>query len=71
MVIQAWDIRPGADFVVAMREGDGALGADLGPVLSPEYLRSDFALSEWDAAYGGLDVDALLPGPWAFTDPQL
>ena len=50
VVIQAWDMRPGADFVAAMREA-AACAARTVPVLSPEHLRSDFALSEWDAAY--------------------
>ena len=50
VVIQAWDMRPGADFVAAMREAAARAERTLA-VLSPDYLRSDFALSEWDAAY--------------------
>jgi transcriptional regulator with XRE-family HTH domain len=49
-VIQAWDFRPGSDFVAAMRKAAVECQRTLA-VLSPEYLRSEFALSEWAAAF--------------------
>jgi tetratricopeptide (TPR) repeat protein len=50
VVIQAWDFRPGSDFVATMREVTARSERTLA-VLSAEYLRSDFGLSEWAAAY--------------------
>ncbi|MGI9099207.1 MAG: TIR domain-containing protein [Solirubrobacteraceae bacterium] len=50
VVIQAWDFRPGSDFVAAMRKAAAECRRTLA-VLSAEYLRSEFALSEWAAAY--------------------
>ena len=50
VVVQAWDFRPGSDFVVDMREAAAGAERTLA-VLSPDYLSSDFAVSEWAAAY--------------------
>ena len=50
VVIQAWDFRPASDFVAAMREATARAERTLA-VLSPEYSNSEFALSEWGAAY--------------------
>jgi hypothetical protein len=50
VVIQAWHFRPGQDFVQAM--DDAAKQADRTlAVLSPAYLRSQFAGAEWRAAF--------------------
>ncbi len=49
-VIQAWDFRPGGNFVLDMQEA--ALKAQRTiAVLSPAYLESRFAASEWAAAF--------------------
>jgi hypothetical protein len=49
-VIQAWDFRPGGNFVLDMQhaaaEGDRTIA-----VLSPAYLRSGFTAAEWGAAF--------------------
>jgi tetratricopeptide (TPR) repeat protein len=50
VVIQAWDFRPGSDFVAAMREAASTTERTLA-VLSPDYLGSPFALCEWTAAF--------------------
>lgn len=48
--IQAWDFRPGANFVVEMQKA--AVGSERTiAVLSPDYLRSLFAMAEWAAAF--------------------
>lgn len=51
VVIQAWDFRPGSDFVVemhkALTECDHVVA-----LLSPAYLESGFGTSEWAAAVG-------------------
>lgn len=50
VVVQAWDFRPGADFVVemhrALTECDHVVA-----VLSEAYLQSGFATAEWSAAF--------------------
>ncbi len=56
--IQAWDFRPGSNFVLEMQEAaDAAERAVM--VLSPDYLKSKMAASEWAAAFAkdpqGLD----------------
>lgn len=49
-IVQAWDIRPGNNFVVAMQ--DAAAQADRTiAVLSPNYLGSEFVKPEWAAAF--------------------
>ncbi|HWN41748.1 MAG TPA: toll/interleukin-1 receptor domain-containing protein, partial [Thermoanaerobaculia bacterium] len=48
--IQAWDFRPGGNFVVGMQRA--AIGSDRTiAVLSPDYLHSLFAMAEWVAAF--------------------
>ena len=48
--IQAWDFRPGGNFVVEMQRA--ATGSDRTiAVLSPDYLRSLFAMAEWAVAF--------------------
>jgi len=48
--IQAWDFRPGGNFVVEMHRA--AAGSDRTiAVLSPDYLRSLYAMAEWAAAF--------------------
>ena len=49
-VLQAWDFRPGANFVAEMRRSL-ARASRLLAVLSPAYLFSPFARAEWDAAF--------------------
>lgn len=49
-IIQAWDFRPGSNFVLAMQ--DAAAKADRTVmVLSDDYLRSQMAAPEWAAAF--------------------
>jgi len=48
--IQAWDFRPGSNFVHEMQKGASEAERTL-VVLSPDYLRSGFAASEWMAAF--------------------
>jgi len=52
VVIQAWDFRPGANFVLEMQRA-AELASRTIMVLSPDYLDSQFASSEWAAAFGG------------------
>jgi tetratricopeptide (TPR) repeat protein len=48
--IQAWDFRPGQNFVIEMHRA--AAGSDRTiAVLSPDYLRSLYATAEWAAAF--------------------
>jgi hypothetical protein len=49
-VIQAWDFRPGANFVVEMQDALTKASRILA-VLSPNYLESSFAFAEWAAAF--------------------
>jgi len=49
--IQAWDFRPGKNFVLEMQEAARKADRTL-MVLSPDYLRSQFASPEWAAAFG-------------------
>lgn len=48
--IQAWDFRPGTNFVLEMQEA-AAKAVRTVMVLSPDYLTSEFAASEWAAAF--------------------
>lgn len=48
--IQAWDFRPGTNFVLEMQEA-AAKAVRTVMVLSPDYLTSEFAVSEWAAAF--------------------
>jgi|GEM_PF-2430661 TIR domain/CHAT domain len=49
-LIQAWDIRPGSNFVVEMDEAATRALRTI-PVLSQAYLGSDYAFAEWAAAF--------------------
>jgi hypothetical protein len=50
VIIQAWDFRPGSNFVLEMQKA--ATEADrIIMVLSPDYLKSQFASPEWGAAF--------------------
>ncbi len=49
-VLQAWDIRPGSNFVLEM-QGAAALAERTIAVLSPDYLTSSFTQPEWAAAF--------------------
>ncbi|MET0399894.1 MAG: FxSxx-COOH system tetratricopeptide repeat protein [Longimicrobiaceae bacterium] len=50
VVIQAWDFRPGSNFVLEMNEG--LKEADrVVAVLSPDYIASRFTAPEWAAAF--------------------
>jgi tetratricopeptide (TPR) repeat protein len=48
--IQAWDFRPGSNFIHEMQKGSSEAARTL-VVLSSDYLRSGFAASEWMAAF--------------------
>ncbi len=52
VVIQAWDFRPGANFVLEMQKASETASRTI-MVLSPDYLKSQFASPEWAAAFGG------------------
>ncbi len=58
VVIQAWDFRPGSNFVLEMQRA-AAKAARTIIVLSPDYMNSQFTGSEWAAAFandpGGLN----------------
>ncbi len=49
-IIQAWDFRPGSNFVAEMDEAARRAERML-LVLSPAYLSSDYAFSEWATAF--------------------
>jgi len=49
-IIQAWDFHEGQNFVVEMQEAATNAKHTIA-VLSPDYLSSDFAKSEWTAAF--------------------
>jgi TIR domain len=49
-IIQAWDFRPGSNFILEMQRAASEAGRTI-TVLSPDYLKSHFASSEWAAAF--------------------
>ncbi|GJE18235.1 toll/interleukin-1 receptor domain-containing protein [Methylobacterium marchantiae] len=49
-IIQAWDFRPGSNFVIQMQEAATKAERTI-MVLSPDYLTSQFAAPEWAAAF--------------------
>ena len=49
-VLQAWDFRPGSNFVLNMNEASAEAERTIA-VLSPAYLQSRFTASEWAAAF--------------------
>ena len=48
MIIQAWDFRPGGNFVLDMQRA-ASLAEKTIVVLSPAYLQSEYTQSEWAA----------------------
>jgi TIR domain len=60
--LQAWDFRPGEDFVLRMSQAIAQARRVLA-VLSPRYLRSTYATDEWTAALVRTEgkADRLLP----------
>ena len=57
VVIQAWDFRPGSNFVIEMQRAASKAARTIA-ILSPDYLESKFATSEWAAAFAQ-DPDGL------------
>jgi tetratricopeptide (TPR) repeat protein len=49
-VLQAWDFRPGSNFVLDMQRASGEAKRTIA-VLSPDYLSSRFTQPEWAAAF--------------------
>jgi TIR domain len=49
-VIQAWDFRPGSNFVLEMQKAASEADRTI-MVLSPDYLKSQFTSPEWAAAF--------------------
>ena len=49
-ILQAWDFRPGANFVLAMQQAAAQAERTIA-VLSPNYLTSRFTQPEWAAAF--------------------
>jgi tetratricopeptide (TPR) repeat protein len=49
-VLQAWDFRPGSDFLHQMQEATSTAGRTIA-VLSPAYFGSEFGEAEWRAAF--------------------
>lgn len=50
VVIQAWDFRPGSNFILEMQKAATEADRTI-MVLSPDYLKSQFASPEWAAAF--------------------
>ncbi len=50
VVIQAWDFRPGSNFVVEMDRASKQAQRTMG-ILSPDYVNAMFTQSEWSAAF--------------------
>jgi hypothetical protein len=49
-VLQAWDFRPGKDFLYEMQQATSTVGRSIA-VLSPAYFASKFGEAEWRAAF--------------------
>ena len=49
-VLQAWDFKPGSNFVLEMHTAAQSAQRTIA-VLSPDYLNSNYTLSEWAAAF--------------------
>jgi TIR domain len=49
-VLQAWDFRPGSNFVHQMQQATSSAGRTLA-VVSPAYFESGFGEAEWQAAF--------------------
>ncbi|UBF30082.1 toll/interleukin-1 receptor domain-containing protein (plasmid) [Kovacikia minuta CCNUW1] len=52
VVIQAWDFRPGGNFVLDMQRASAECEKMIA-VLSETYLTSEYTQSEWGAAFAG------------------
>jgi hypothetical protein len=50
VILQAWDFRPGSNFVLEMQEAARKASRTI-MVLSPDYMKSQFAKPEWAAAF--------------------
>jgi tetratricopeptide (TPR) repeat protein len=50
VIIQAWDFRPGSNFIIKMQEAAQEADRTIA-VLSPDYLKSAFTHPEWAAAF--------------------
>ena len=50
VVVQAWDFRPGSDFVLEMQRAATEADRTI-MVLSPDYLKSQFTSPEWAVAF--------------------
>src|ERR1700722_9563612 len=50
VVIQAWDFRPGSNFVLGMHKAANDAERTI-MVLSPDYLNSAYSAPEWAAAF--------------------
>ena len=50
VILQAWDFRPGSNFVLEMQDAAKKAARTI-MVLSPDYMKSQFASSEWAAAF--------------------
>ena len=50
LVVQAWDFRPGSNFVLEMQNATANSERTI-IVLSPDYLNSEYAASEWATAF--------------------
>jgi hypothetical protein len=59
-IIQAWDFSAGRDFVLEMDRASKAAARTIA-VLSPDYVRSRFASSEWAAAVAKGPEGSLIP----------
>jgi hypothetical protein len=49
-LLQAWDFRPGSDFIHEMQQATSTGGRTIA-VLSPAYFASKFSEAEWRAAF--------------------
>jgi len=50
VILQAWDFRPGSNFILEMQEAAKKAARTI-MVLSPDYMKSQFASPEWAAAF--------------------
>ena len=72
-ISQAWDFRPGGNFVLDMQRAALQFAWLVGGGLSPDYLTSQFTQPEWAAAFGQDPTgenSTLLPVRVRECDPQ-
>jgi len=50
VILQAWDFRPGSNFILEMQDAAKKAARTI-MVLSPDYMKSQFASPEWAAAF--------------------